>query len=136
MRGLRGSLAPTVRLTTRPHDFVAVVKGLTGGKGVDVILDMVAGDYVRAKSTAWPTTAGSSLIAVLGGAKSEFDAGQVLRRRLTITGSTLRPRPVAFKAAIAGAAREGLAAARSGAVKPVIHKLLRPEQSGAHRRMR
>ena len=84
---------------------------LTDGRGVDVVLDMVAGDYIGARArSAWPKTAASSIIAVQGGTRATIDAGLVLRRRLAITGSTLRPRPVAFKAAIAA----GAARARSG----------------------
>ena len=113
VRGLPERSAPTMRSTTRRTDFVEEAKRLTGGKGVDVILDMVAGDYVAREIDCLADDGRLVIIAVQGGVKSEFNAGLVLRRRLTITGSTLRPRPVAFKAAIAaGAAREGLAAAR------------------------
>ena len=85
----------------RSEDFVAVVKELTGGKGVDVILDMVAGDYVPREIDCLADDGRLAIIALLGGAKANVDLGQVLRRRLTVTGSTLRPRPVAFKAEIA-----------------------------------
>ena len=97
----------------KTQDFVDEVKRLTGGKGVDVILDMVAGDYVAREIECLAEDGRLVIIAVQGGVKARFDAGLVLRRRLTITGSTLRPRPVAFKGAIAAALREqGLAAAR------------------------
>jgi NADPH2:quinone reductase len=89
----------------KTQDFVEQVKALTGGRGADVILDMVAGDYIARELSCLADDGRLVLIAVQGGVKSAIDAGQVLRRRLTITGSTLRPRPVAFKAAIASALR-------------------------------
>jgi NADPH:quinone reductase len=85
----------------RTEDFVALVKALTNGKGADVILDMVAGDYVPREIDCLADDGRLLLIATLGGGKAQVDLGQVLRRRLTITGSTLRPRSVQFKAAIA-----------------------------------
>ncbi len=85
----------------RTEDFAAVVKQLTGGKGADVILDMVAGDYVPREIDCLADDGRLLIIATLGGGKAQVDIGQVLRRRLTITGSTLRPRSVEFKTAIA-----------------------------------
>jgi NADPH2:quinone reductase len=103
-------------------DFVAEVKRLTGGAGVNVILDMVAGDYVAREVEILAEEGRLVIIAVQGGIKSEFNAGLVLRRRLTITGSTLRPRPVAFKAAIAQSLLKTVWPwIESGAIKPVIH---------------
>ena len=107
----------------RSEDFVEVVKSLTGGKGVDVVLDMVAGDYVAREIDCLADDGRIALIALLGGAKANVDLGQVLRRRLTISGSTLRPRPVAFKAAIARKLREHVwPLFAQGKIKPVIHK--------------
>jgi len=107
----------------RDEDFVAVVKELTGKKGVDVILDMVAGDYVAREVDCLADDGRLVIIALLGGAKANLDMGQVLRRRLTITGSTLRPRPVAFKAAIACQLREQVwPLFGQGKLKPVIHR--------------
>ena len=106
----------------RTSDFVEEAKKLTGGKGVDVILDMVAGDYVAREIECLAEDGRLVIIAVQGGVKSQINAGLVLRRRLTITGSTLRPRPVAFKGAIARALREKVwPLLESGAIKPVIH---------------
>lgn len=85
----------------KTEDFADIVKAATGGKGVDVILDMVGGDYVPREIRALADDGRLVLIALLGGAKADISLGQILMRRLTITGSTLRPRPVAFKAAIA-----------------------------------
>lgn len=106
----------------RDEDFVEVVKSLTGGRGVDVVLDMVAGDYVAREIACLADDGRIALIALLGGAKANIDLGQVLRRRLTISGSTLRPRPVAFKAAIARKLRERVwPLIEAGRVRPVIH---------------
>lgn len=105
-------------------DFVAEAKRLTGGAGVDVILDMVAGDYVAREVEALAEDGRLVIIAVQGGVESRFNAGLVLRRRLTITGSTLRPRSVEFKGAIARALREKVwPAVASGRIKPVIHSV-------------
>jgi NADPH2:quinone reductase len=102
---------------------VAVVKELTGGKGVDVVLDMVGGDYVAREVSCLADDGRIVVIALLGGAKANVDLGQVLRRRLTITGSTLRPRPVAFKAQIARELRERVwPLLAAGTIKPVIYK--------------
>ena len=107
----------------KTEDFVEVVKGLTDGRGVDVILDMVAGDYVPREVTVLADDGRLVLIALLGGSKAQIDLGQILRRRLTITGSTLRPRDVAFKAAIAAKLGEQVwPLLESGKVKPVVFK--------------
>jgi NADPH:quinone reductase len=105
-------------------DFVAEVKRITAGAGVNVILDMVAGSYVAREIECLAEDGRLVIIAVQGGIKSEINAGLVLRRRLTISGSTLRPRPIAFKAAIAQALRQKVwPLLSSGAVKPVIHSV-------------
>ena len=103
-------------------DFVEEVKKITGGKGVDVVLDMVAGSYVAREIECMAEDARLVIIAVQGGVQAEFNAGLVLRKRLTITGSTLRQRPVEFKTRIADAIRQKVwPLLESGAVKPVIH---------------
>ncbi|KIF82305.1 NAD(P)H-quinone oxidoreductase [Noviherbaspirillum autotrophicum] len=108
----------------RSEDFVEVVKAQTEGKGVDVILDMVAGAYVLREVDCLADDGRLSIIALLGGAKATIDVGQVLRRRLTITGSTLRPRPVEFKAAIARRLHEHVwPLLESGKIKPVLHSV-------------
>ena len=106
----------------KTQDFVAEAKRITDGQGVDVILDMVAGDYVAREVEALAEDGRLVIIAVQGGVQSGFNAGLVLRRRLHITGSTLRPRPVAFKAAIAKALQAQVwPLLAAGKVKPIIH---------------
>lgn len=112
------------------QDFAAEVMRITEGRGVDVILDMVAGDYVEREVGCLAEDGRLVIIAVQGGIKSQFDASLVLRRRLTITGSTLRPRPVAFKGAIARALRENVWPwLESGKVHPVIFRQFAADQA-------
>jgi NADPH2:quinone reductase len=106
----------------RSEDFVEVVKSLTGGRGVDVILDMVGGDYVPRELKALADDGRLSIIAFLGGTKATLDMSDILYRRLTITGSTLRPRSVAFKTSVARALRTHVwPMLDAGRVSPVIH---------------
>ena len=106
----------------KTHDFQAEVKRLTHGRGVDVILDMVAGAYVAKEIECLSEDGRLVIIAVQGGIKSEINAGLVLRRRLTVTGSTLRARPISFKAAIAQACLKNVwPLIENGQIKPVIH---------------
>ena len=119
----------------KTHDFAAEVKRITeasGKKGVDVILDMVAGTYIDKEVACMAEDGRLVIIAVQGGVKSEFNAGMVLRKRLTITGSTLRPRNIAFKAAIAQALRKTVwPLLENGAIKPVIHTVFSTTQINA-----
>lgn len=106
----------------KTSDFSEEVKKLTNGQGVNVILDMVGGSYVSREVECLAEDGRLVIIAVQGGVKSEINAGLVLRKRLTITGSTLRPRSLEFKAAIAKALKEKVwPLIASGAIKPVIH---------------
>ena len=106
----------------KTHDFVAEVQRITAGRGADVVLDMVAGDYVAREIDCLAEDGRLVIIAVQGGVQAQFNAGLVLRRRLTITGSTLRPRSVAFKAAIARALRAQVwPLLEAGTVRPIIH---------------
>jgi NADPH2:quinone reductase len=118
----------------KAHDFAAEVKRITEGRGANVILDMVAGDYVARELDCLADDGRLVIIAVQGGVKAEVDAGAVLRRRLTVTGSTLRPRSIQFKAAIAGALRTNVWPwLESGKVRPVIHQVFPAAQaSQAH----
>jgi NADPH2:quinone reductase len=121
----------------RTQDFAAEAKTLTGGTGVNVILDMVAGSYVAREVECLAEEGRLVIIAVQGGVKSEFNAGLVLRKRLAITGSTLRPRPVEFKAAIASSLRAKVwPLLENGAIKPVIHSVFPAAQAAkAHELM-
>lgn len=101
-------LGADAAINYKTQDFAEEAKKLTDGRGVDVILDMVAGSYVDREVKCVNEDGRIVIIAVQGGTRSEFNSGLVLRRRITITGSTLRPRPVAFKAAIAAALRKNV----------------------------
>ena len=116
------------------QDFVESVKAATGGKGVNVILDMVAGSYVTREIECLADDGRLVIIAVQGGVKSELNAGMVLRKRLTVTGSTLRPRSLEFKAAIAASLRKTVwPLLASGAIKPVVHSVFAAsDAAGAH----
>jgi NADPH:quinone reductase len=116
----------------KTQDFVAAVAELTGKQGVNVILDMVAGSYVSREIECLAEDGRLVIIAVQGGVKAEFNAGLVLRRRLTITGSTLRPRPVEFKAAIAASLRARVwPLLAEGRIQPVIHQVFPAAQAAA-----
>jgi len=118
----------------RTQDFAEIVKQLTGGKGVDVILDMVAGDYVQRELTCLADDGRLSIIAVLGGSKAQLDMGQILRRRLCVTGSTLRPRSIEFKTAIASTlTRKVWPLIEAGKIRPVIFEVFPlAEAAAAH----
>lgn len=116
----------------KTQDFVQEVARLTGGRGVDVILDMVAGPYVAREIDCLAEDGRLVIIAVQGGVQAEVNAAKVLRRRLTITGSTLRPRSVAFKAAIARQLHEQVWPLMiKGAIRPVVHQVFGPHQAAA-----
>ena len=121
----------------RAEDFVAIVRQLTGDRGVDVVLDMVGGEYFARNIDALATEGRLVEIATLQGVKAELNIQTIMQRRLTITGSTLRARPVADKGAIARALRIRVwPLVEAGAVKPVVHATfpLR-EAAEAHRVM-
>lgn len=103
-------------------DFVQETRRLTDGHGADVILDMVAGDYVKREIECLANDGRLVIIALLGGPKAGFHAGLLMTRRLTITGSTLRVRSVAFKGAIAASLRQhAWPWIEHGLVKPVVY---------------
>jgi NADPH2:quinone reductase len=106
----------------KTQDFVAEVKRITGGRGVDVVLDMVAGDYLPREVQCMADDGRIAIIAVQGGTQSALDVGALLRKRLAIVGSTLRPRPIAYKTGIARELRERVwPLIEAGKIKPVIH---------------
>jgi len=124
------SLGAERGINYRTEDFVEVVKSLTDGKGANVMLDMVAGDYVNRELRCLADDGRLVIIALLGGATGEINFGEVLRRRLVITGSTLRPRPVAFKRHIAQQLRSQVwPLLESGRIKPVIYQTFPLEQA-------
>jgi NADPH2:quinone reductase len=125
-------LGATRAINYRSEDFVAVIKQLTGGRGVDVILDMVGGDYVPRELASLADDGRLCLIAFLGGTRTTLEMTDILRRRLTITGSTLRPRPVEVKHAIAQALREKVwPLIEAGKIRPVIYRTFELEEAAA-----
>ena len=114
----------------RTQDFVAEVQRITGGKGADVVLDMVAGDYIGRELQCMAEDGRLALIAVQGGVKSAIDAGLLLRKRLSIVGSTLRPRSGAYKTVLAEALRQQVwPLLEAGRIKPVIHQVFPAAQA-------
>lgn len=116
----------------KTEDFVARVREFSNDRGVDVILDMVAGSYVPRELDALAEEGRLVTIATLGGSKATFDVSLLMRRRLTITGSTLRPRPPAFKGAIARRLHEIVwPLIERGAVRPLIQQVFPAEEASA-----
>jgi putative PIG3 family NAD(P)H quinone oxidoreductase len=121
----------------RTEDFVEVMRAQTGGKGVDVILDMVAGSYVPRNLDIAALEGRIVVISLLGGSRAEINMGLILTKRLTLTGSTLRARTVAQKAEVADAVHKHIWPLLSaGRVRPVIHATFPlAEAAEAHRLM-
>jgi NADPH2:quinone reductase len=130
-------LGAVLAINYRTQDFVEEVKSFTNGKGVNVILDMVAGPYLGRNINCLSDDGRILIIASQGGKTSEMDIGQVLRRRLTITGSTLRPRSIDFKGAIARSLRAHVwPLLESKKIRPVIHEVFNLEGAAkAHQLM-
>jgi len=124
------SLGADHAVNYRTRDFAAEVERLTAGRGVDVVLDMVAGEYIAREIRCLANDGRLAIIAVQGGTKSEIDTGAVLRKRLTISGSTLRPRSVAYKGELARALRERVwPLLEAGRIRPVIHQVFPAAQA-------
>ncbi len=116
----------------RTQDFAAEVLRLTEGRGVDVVLDMVAGGYVEREIGCLAEDGRLAIIAVQGGTRSTIDSGLVLRKRLTISGSTLRPRTQAYKALLARALRERVwPLLETGQARPVVHQTFPAAEAAA-----
>jgi putative PIG3 family NAD(P)H quinone oxidoreductase len=121
----------------RTEDFVEVMRAQTDGKGVDVILDMVAGSYVPRNLEIAALEGRVVVISLLGGARAEINMGLILTKRLTLTGSTLRTRTIAQKAEVADAVHKNVwPLLAAGRVRPVIHATFPlTEAAEAHRLM-
>ena len=121
----------------KTQDFVAEVKAFTGGKGVEIVLDMVAGDYVARNLQCLAEDGRHVTIAVLGGAKAEINMAALMMRRATLTGSTLRPRSDGFKALLAREIAENAwPFVEEGRLRPVMDRIFPlAEAAAAHARM-
>lgn len=118
-------------------DFVEVVKEITGGRGVNLVLDMVAGDYVARNLKCLAMDGRHVTIAVQGGVKAQINMAQLMVRRYTLTGSTLRPRSDAFKALVAAEiSQEVWPLVETGALRPVMDRIFPlADAAAAHARM-
>jgi NADPH:quinone reductase len=124
------SLGADHAVNYKTQDFATEVDRFTEGRGVDVVLDMVAGDYVAREVKCLANDGRLAIIAVQGGTKSEIDTGIVLRKRLAITGSTLRARSIDYKGQLASALREKVwPLLEAGRIKPVIHQVFPATQA-------
>jgi NADPH:quinone reductase-like Zn-dependent oxidoreductase len=130
-------LGASIAIDYKTEDFVQVIARETGGKGVDVILDMVGGDYINRNLQCLAVEGRLVQIAFLKGAKAEINFASLMIKRQTITGSTLRPRSVAEKGAIARALEDRVwPLVAAGEVRPQIHATFPLEQAAeAHRLM-
>jgi len=126
------SLGADHAINYKTHDFQAEALRLTDGHGVDVILDMVAGSYVTKEVQCLAEDGRLVIIAVQGGVQAEFNAALLMRKRLTVTGSTLRARPVAFKEGVARACLQHVwPLLAAGRIRPVIHSVF-PAMDASH----
>lgn len=130
-------LGADLAISYREQDFVEEVKAFTGGKGVELVLDMVSGDYVPRNLKCLAEDGRHVTIAVLGGPKAELNMAVVMSRRLTLTGSTLRPRSDAFKTLLAGEIEKNAwPLFEEGTLRPVMDRSFPlAEAAAAHERM-
>jgi NADPH2:quinone reductase len=128
------SLGADHAINYKTQDFVAETRRLTGGRGADVILDMVAGEYLGRELQCVADDGRIAVIAVQGGTRSEIDAALLLRKRVVVSGSTLRPRSIDYKTRIASALKARVwPLMAQGRVRPVIHRVFDAhEASQAH----
>jgi putative PIG3 family NAD(P)H quinone oxidoreductase len=124
------ALGADLAVNYRTQDFVAETLRFTDGRGADVVLDMVAGDYLARELKCLAEDGRLAVIAVQGGTACQLDAGTLLRKRLSIVGSTLRPRTVAYKTALAQALRTQVwPLIEAGRIRPVVHQVFPAEQA-------
>ncbi|NHA04971.1 NAD(P)H-quinone oxidoreductase [Mucilaginibacter sp. HC2] len=130
-------LGATKAINYKTESFVDVIKQLTNGKGIDVILDMIGGDYTPGNIQSLAIEGRLVMINTMKGKDAQVDLAQVMMKRLVITGSTLRARDVAFKAAIAQNLQKTIwPLLASGQIKPVIYKVFKAEEAAqAHELM-
>ena len=120
----------------REEDFVAAIMDQTQGKGVDMVLDMVGGDYLQRNLSCLAQEGRLVQIAVQQGAKAQINLATIMMRRLTLTGSTLRPRSVAEKSVTAQALREKVwPKLATGEVRPIVHAVFPLEEAAAAHRL-
>ena len=118
-------LGADLAVNYRDEDFVAAVRDFTGGRGADVILDIIGAAYLPRNVTALATGGRLVVIGLQGGGTGELDLAQLLRKRATVHASTLRSRPLAEKAAIVSRVRaEVWPLVSSGQIRPVIETTL------------
>jgi NADPH:quinone reductase len=130
-------LGAELAINYRDADYVKVVKEATGGAGVDIILDMVGGDYISRNISALALEGRLVMIAFLGGPKAEVNFAQIMMKRLMVTGSTLRPQSDQAKAVIAEALRDQVwPLLAAGTIAPVMDSTFPLDQAAeAHRRL-
>lgn len=131
------AIGATHAIDYKASDFVEEVKAITGGQGVNLVLDMVAGDYVARNLQCLAPDGRHVTIAVQGGAKAQINMAQVMTRRLTLTGSTLRAQSVTFKALLAGEILETVwPLVGEGKLRPIMDQAFPLDQAAAaHARM-
>jgi NADPH:quinone reductase len=130
-------LGARLAINYQSMDFVRAVADVTGGRGVDVVLDMVGGSYVRRNLEVLANDGRLVMIATQGGLQGEIDVLRIMQRRLVVTGSTLRPRPASFKREIKAKLEQHVwPLLASGAVRPVVDKVFPLERAAeAHERL-
>ncbi|OUS08875.1 NAD(P)H-quinone oxidoreductase [Rhodobacterales bacterium 52_120_T64] len=130
-------LGAELAINYNDEDYVSVVKDATNGRGVDLILDMVGGTYIARNIRALAVDGRLAMIAFLGGPKAEINFAQIMAKRITVTGSTLRPRSIQDKAVIAEALREIVwPMIEAGRIAPVMDSTFSLDQAAdAHRRI-
>jgi putative PIG3 family NAD(P)H quinone oxidoreductase len=130
-------LGAELAINYNEEDYVEAVKAATNGRGVDLILDMVGGAYIARNIRALALDGRLAMIAFLGGPKAEINFAQIMAKRITVTGSTLRPRSIQDKAVIAEALREIVwPMIEAGRIAPVMDSTFPLEQAAdAHRRI-